>query len=327
MKHFTRSRKALAGPLHLIIGIGLWFTIANAEARIDLSALERDGYGFIELKRPQPNVLTVLATIDGRKAKLVVDTGWSTEGITLQRDYAQRLHLPTEPVKRFGQAAGGKELSGVTKGRSEKVSIGNVEIHGVPLFFGNFGSFQKSEMELAVGNAGYLGSGFLRTCAGIIDLHNLRLYLRPPGTGRRAMIGQALKAAGLAEVPFGITPNNICFVDVEINGAPGKMILDTGDYLAEADSRFASQMKVAAYNTNTGSIDAAGARERTHLAHLHSFKIGGVNVRAPDLRLGTFVAYSETHGKLIGALGIDILVRNGAIIDFGQQKLYFYPLQ
>jgi hypothetical protein len=326
MNHPILSHKGLAAPSHLIIGTVLWFAIANAEARIDLSPLERDGYGFTELKRPQPNVLTVLATIDGRRANLVVDTGWSAEGITLERDYAQRLHLATEPVKRFGQAAGGKELSGVTKGRSEKVSIGNVEIHGVPLFFGNFGSFQKSEMEIAVGNAGYLGAGFLRACSGIVDLHNLRLYLRPPGTGHRAMIGAALKEAGLAEVPFAITQNNVCIVEVEINGAPGKMILDTGDYLAEADSRFASQMKVAAYNTNTGSIDAAGVQERTHLAHLRSFKIGGVNVRAPDLRLGTFAAYSATGGKLIGALGMDILGRNGAIIDLGQQKLYFYPL-
>jgi len=51
-----------------------------------------------------------------------------------------------------------------------------------------------------------------------------------------------------------------------------------------------------------------------------------VSLRAPDVRLEEFPVYTETRGKLIGFLGMDILGPNGTIIDYGQLKLYFYPL-
>ena len=50
------------------------------------------------------------------------------------------------------------------------------------------------------------------------------------------------------------------------------------------------------------------------------------NLRAPDVRLEQFPLYSQTRGKVIGLLGIDILGPNGTIIDFGNLKLYCYPL-
>ena len=49
-------------------------------------------------------------------------------------------------------------------------------------------------------------------------------------------------------------------------------------------------------------------------------------MRAPDLLIGRFVFYDRTRGRVIGLLGMDILGKNGSIIDFGQKKLYFYPL-
>jgi len=62
----------------------------------------------------------------------------------------------------------------------------------------------------------------------------------------------------------------------------------------------------------------------TKLVNLSSFKIAGVPAHSPDLRLDQFAFYASTRGKVIGVLGMDILGPNGTIIDFGQQKLYFY---
>ena len=44
------------------------FVTSLAEARIDLSILQQQGYGMVELKRPQPNTLTVEAKINGQSA-------------------------------------------------------------------------------------------------------------------------------------------------------------------------------------------------------------------------------------------------------------------
>jgi predicted aspartyl protease len=279
---------------------------------------------MVELQRPEPNVLTVSATINGRKARLIVDSGWSDEGITVDSDFAQVLHSPVQ-AKQPGRSASGRAMGGFRKGVADTVAMGNVQMRQVPIIFGTIGTLQHSYTHRNLNADGFIGSGFLSTCSGIIDLHNLRLYLRPPGTGRRAVIGQAMKAQGLAEVPFTILKTH-CLVAVEINGAPGVMVVDTGCTLAGVDERFVPQMKTQARASRAMSVDAAGVEGRTKLTNLRSFRIAGVNVRAPDLRIGKFAFYDSSHGKLIGLLGMDILGPNGTIIDFGQKKLYFYPL-
>ena len=278
---------------------------------------------MVELQRPEPNTLTVSATINGRKARLIVDTGWSDEGITVDGDFGKVLHSPVQAVNRFGQSASGRAMVGFKKGVADTVSMGNVQIRQVPIIFGTIGALQHSYNRRNVNADGFIGSGFLNTCSGIIDLHNLRLYLRPPGTGRRAVIGRALKAAGLAEVPFTIMGNH-CLVAVEINGARGIMFVDTGATFAEVDERFSPQMKKRMSRATL--IDAAGVETGSKLTNLGSFRIAGVSVRAPDLRIGRFGFYDGSRGKVIGLLGMDILGPNGTIIDFGQKKLYFYPL-
>ena len=320
MRHLGKGIARLLFP-----GLAICLFAAPASARVSLEALRRDGYGMVELKRPDPNVLTVEATINGRKARLIVDTGWSGEGITVDGDFGKVLHSPVQGIKDLGRAASGRALGGFNKGVADTVLMGNVLMRRVPIFFGTIGSLQHSYTHRNMNADGFVGSGFLSTCSGIIDLHNLRLYLRPPGTGRRAVIGPAMKAQGLAEVPFTIIKTN-CLVGVQINGAPGVMFLDTGATLAGVDERFVPQMKAKAYAARATSVDAAGVESATKLTRLQSFRIAGVNVRAPDLRIGRFGFYDGTHGKVIGLLGMDILGTNGTIIDFGQKKLYFYPL-
>ena len=72
---------------------------------------------------------------------------------------------------------------------------------------------------------------------------------------------------------------------MEINGAPGVMFVDTGAMLAGVDERFVPQMNTKAYAARAMSFDASGAEARTKLTNLHSFRIAGVSVRAPDLRI------------------------------------------
>lgn len=279
---------------------------------------------MVPIKRPQPNTLAVDATINGKKLRLNLDTGWGDEGITVDQTYAASMRIPTEPVKDFGRSATGKALTGVTRGRAEQVLLGNVQMAGVPMFFAPLQSLRHETTRRRTGINGFLGAGFLQTCSAIIDLHNLRLYLRPPGTGRRVVIGPGLKAAGLAEVPFAIR-NHTAYIEVEVNGAAGHMIIDTGATLAGVDTRFVPKMKTAEFNSRAGVIDAAGVISRTKFAKLRSFKMGGVPARAPDVRLATFGFYGSSGGQLIGLLGMDILGPNGAVIDFGQRKMYFYP--
>jgi hypothetical protein len=295
----------------------------QAEAQnISLEVLRNDGYGVVPLKRPRPNVLSVAATVNDRKLRLIVDTGWSADGITLEKGFMRTLGLPGELIKDSGTTASGAKISGIKTARAERVKMGNVELAQVPVYFAYMAGL-RAQSARALGADGFVGAGFLRTCSAIIDLQNLRLYLRPPGHGRKVMLGAALRGVGLAEAPFIQSAKNTCAVEVEINGVPGVMILDTGAYHACVDPRLEPRLKTNSYRSRALGLDAAGVSTETRVSQLRSFKIGGSSIKAPDLRIQKFGFYDETKGKIIGLLGMDILGRNGTLIDFGEHKLYF----
>jgi hypothetical protein len=258
---------------------------------------------------------------------LIIDTGWSGDGITIQSDYRNSAPAAAQEVKTFGETASGATLTNFKKSVANKVSLGNVQIAQVPIYSGNFKGLQDETTRRRIGADGILGAGFLRTCSAIVDLHNLRLYLRPPGVGRRVMLGPALQASGLAEVSFNQTSSHVCLVDVEVNDVSGTMILDTGAYFAGIDTRLIPKLNAAAFNSRVGVKDAAGVLSRTKIVRLSSFKIGGVSARAPDLRASRLGFYGSSGGKVMGLLGMDVLGQNGTIIDFAQHKLYFYAVQ
>jgi hypothetical protein len=148
------------------------------------------------------------------------------------------------------------------------------------------------------------------------------MYLRPPRKGRLARLGPALKAMGLAEISFTKSPHGHCIVDVEVNGARGKMVIDTGATFTALDGRFASQVQIKGREAALLMVDAAGALGIPRVGRMTSLRVGGVPIRAPDLAIGAFGFYSESGGQLIGVLGMDVLGQNWGIIDFGNRKLY-----
>ncbi|HSH40413.1 MAG TPA: hypothetical protein VK993_16695 [Chthoniobacterales bacterium] len=153
-----------------------------------------------------------------------------------------------------------------------------------------------------------------------------------------------MTASGLAEVALAESDAPDFVVPVQVNGFGGRMVVDTGSYHAAVDSRLSSRINARPFVTRAGHarpqstdefervtrIDARSREvsalvQNAPMTPLQSFQIGGVPVRAPDIRLRTFDFYSEAAPKAIGALGVDILGANGAIIDFGARKLYVVP--
>jgi hypothetical protein len=152
------------------------------------------------------------------------------------------------------------------------------------------------------------------------------------------VLGGALKAAGMAEIAFDQTAQQEPVVDGEVNQFPGRMLIATGAYHAAVDLRVSSAIKARPFVTRAGHTrtdefehvtrmdrrraEVAPLVDKAPMTPVNSFKIGGVPVRAPDIRLRNLEVYSRTSGRVLGELGVDILGSNGAIIDFAQRKLY-----
>jgi hypothetical protein len=280
--------------------------------RVSLEALQRDGYGVVTVQRPRPNVLVVNGDVGGRRMRLLVNTSWTGEG-----------------VGAFDNAAAGTAAD---------VRLGNVQLARVPVSAGAPPPDWTPELRRATGATGVIGAAFLRNTSAIIDTQNLQLYLRPPGRGRRAVLGPAMAGAGLAQAAFEMSSRQP-LIDVQVNGVSGRMVVDTGAFHAAVDRRLTRKIGARPIVTRAGHRrpqtqdefeqltrvdrthrEVAGLVENTPMTPLRSFTIGGVPVRAPDIRLRDQPA-GAPH---IGSLGMDILGSNGAIIDFAGQQLYFF---
>jgi predicted aspartyl protease len=293
--------------------------ITQARSPFNLDVVQRDGYGVVLMKHPSPNELLIRATINEQPVTLILDTGWSApgNGLALDRDLARALKLETKSVEPGRTWTGAKIGTSVAMGRS--IAMGNVRITDVPLSFGDLAGLRTAvligDTMRSTGARGLISNGFLRATSAIIDLPNLKLYLRPPGTGRRALLGPALK--DMAEAPLGRAGQHFV-VDAEVNGVATKMVVDTGAYLTMLNSNFAMRAK-ANLNTRGRSLDATGVAKDAWLAGVRSFKIGGVPVYAGQISVTDTVLGSS---EIAGLIGMDLLGQNWGIIDCGGEKLY-----
>ncbi len=284
--------------------------VAAARSPISLDVLRRDGYGSVELIKGGQNRLYVPAEINGEKIKLLLDTGLGADGITVGMD-PSAFHIVPDKGVGLGVSASGTRIP-TRHGMAQSVVMGNVRILGAPIHFGRFSDF------------GFVGHGFLKKNSAIIDLTNLRLYLRPPGKGRRVDLSPALTAMGMAKAPFFDAGHGTVALNVEVNGLPAQMALDTGAQISVLDVRFAKLAATKGWGRqNVFQVDAAGVQSHADFAGTKTFKIDGVPIRTPTVFLSRFAGYDITHGKMVGVLGLDVIGLNWGIIDVAQQKFYF----
>ncbi|PZR79377.1 MAG: hypothetical protein DLM52_01175 [Chthoniobacterales bacterium] len=283
---------------------------AKPRSPISLDVLQRDGYGSVGLINGGENRVYIPAEINGKKIRLLLDTGWGSDGITIGLNPSE-LHVVPEKGVHLAMSASGARLP-MGHGTAQSVLMGNVQIQQAPIYFGRISEF------------GVVGHGFLKKNNAIIDLTNLRLYLRSPGKGRRVNLGPALAAMGLAKAPFADAPHGTFVLNVEVNGVPTQMALDTGAQITVLDTRFAKVASARGWGRrNLYQLDAAGIRSAADFAGTKTFKIEGVPIRTPTVSLSRFAGYDITHGKMVGVLGLDVIGLNWGIIDVAQQQFYF----
>ena len=83
---------------------------AATRSPISLDVLQRDGYGSVELVKDGQNKLYVPTEINGRKIRLLLDTGWGTEGITVRINPSE-LHVVLDKGVEMARTVSGAPTS------------------------------------------------------------------------------------------------------------------------------------------------------------------------------------------------------------------------
>ena len=163
------------------------------------------------------NFLLVRATLDGKPATLLVDTGAETS--TLTPHAVALLHLRRDP-------AHGRTIAGVAGTvRADIVRLRDLALAGVVV---------ARALDVAIGDlpsldgldppvAGLLGADVLARFEVDLDLPAARMALYAPGG-----CAGYLPWPGAAAVPLQKTRSGLAFLDAEVDGSRVRALLDTG---------------------------------------------------------------------------------------------------
>jgi predicted aspartyl protease len=117
------------------------------------------------------------------------------------------------------------------------------------------------------------------------------------------------------------------YVNAAINGAPAKLMLDTGAFATLLHRSFVRNMRIPMRETPYSSA-AVNLRQRgVNIARIKKLSVGSVDI------LGKEVGVIDLEGLIrggllqgsppvVGLLGGEILSRHHGIIDFGTRTLY-----
>ncbi len=124
--------------------------------------------------------------------------------------------------------------------------------------------------------------------------------------------------------------SGVFFVPVSFEDMKGLFLIDTGIEFTLIDS---TRVKKSITQINTyghGLIDATGKRKDIDSISVEKFQIGDfiagnkVEVGFMELNHTEYIDSTNKRIPVLGNIGWEILIKNNAVIDFGNRKLYLH---
>ena len=299
--------------------------------------LKRLGYEPIKFTSNERHLPLIEGEIGaGRKLRFAVDTGW---GFT-RLDTASAAGLKT--LGELGVVLEDKFLGPLT---NPAIVLIDKLVLGQAQFLNQPARAEKLEMDFVrVSFDAILGCDFFFRNSCLVDCGAQRLYVRGvrPSRDESRALAETLQRSGFIEVP--LRTRLSLTVEAKINGQPVRLIVDTGSPFTELDE---SQFKSLGLSTVKQSTPPAGSSipkevggrvvgmgrigaHKLRVTTVKSLQIGAKTWQDIHLGVVNLKAWHPQHPGTgledeTGFLGRDLLVGQGALIDFASRKLWFRP--
>jgi predicted aspartyl protease len=278
----------------------------------------------LPLERSQQNHLLVRAFINGRPALLGVDTGAPVSALALhRRDYFKLRPIPVKS-KLPAQVQINGSFNSV--GIARRLQLGALNLIDEPMVLIDLSSSNRAAKALNEEPIdGILGADILFPTSAIVDCQTQKLVLKMNPDLPGSVPGY--DTHGFHRVPLHVSRNYNLYVDGKINGAPAKLMVDTGAFATLMHRGFMRSMSIPMRKTRYNSA-GVNLRERgLQLATINRLSIGKIHFLKKEV--GVMDLEGLIHGGLLaakppvaGLLGSEILQHHHGIIDFGTLTLY-----
>lgn len=279
-------------------------------------------YISLPLRVGSQNELMLSASINGKRAWLVVDTGAPLTCI----DQSRAAHFGLAP---FNGRNGGPTVlvNGVERSVSvvNSLQLGGVAIMGAPVVLVDLKSVSSKVSRSKIREDGVLGLDLLFALSGVLDCSERRLYLKT-NLEKKPLPSSAFRAKGWTEVPMRLV-NGHLVVRGRVEGQRVKLVTDTGSPVSVLDRAFCEQRGI---ETSRPVMAAHGLNfqdDSTAVAGIERFSVGRYEAGAVPVAVFDLAGLFNNSGverkrQPDGLLGSRTLLKHGAIIDSANRKLY-----
>jgi predicted aspartyl protease len=281
-------------------------------------------YEALPLMRSRQNHLLVRAVINGRQAWLGVDSGAPVSAIALHR----REHFRLTGIPSSSKLPARLQINGGFNNVAivHNFALGNLNLVDEPVVTVNLRSSTRAARLLEEQEIdGILGADILFPTKAVLDCQRqllvLKMYPELPGHA------PGFDYHGFSAVPIQVSDGFNLYVNAAINGAPAKLMVDTGAFATLLHRSFVRRMRIPMRQTPYSSA-AVNLRQRgVNIARIRKLSVGSVDIVGKEV--GVIDLEGLIRGGLLqgsppvaGLLGGEILKRHHGIIDFGTRTLY-----
>ena len=267
------------------------------------------------------NKMLMDVLVNGRKARFAIDTGASFS--VFNEDRARAFGIaPVSSNSVYG------EFTNVNR---ETHRIGYIKnLRAGAMDFGNgpmvlFGQSQLGGPSQASGVKvdGIIGADILTRYKAVINCLTKTIYFK---TDSGAHLLRFAQSQHFTRVPLREEVSRNFTVPATVNGHACRLLVDTGGSNTVFSREKAREFGLAFKRTNMSVSFADGIDRRISMAEFKNLKIGEFRVPAQKLASVTLPDFAVDHGgdvRIAGIIGMELLVLNRGIIDFGSMNLFF----
>jgi predicted aspartyl protease len=270
------------------------------------------------------NHLIVRAFINGKSALLGVDTGAPVSAIAVSR----HRHYGLDSISATSKLPPKLMINGAwdAVGIAKSFRIGALNLVDEPMVTIDLGPESRSgrlggEQEID----GILGADILFPTRAVLDCQRRLLILNLEPQSETLTPGVDYR--GLRSVPIHVSEGYNLYVDGAINGAPARLMVDTGAFTTLLHRSFVRSMKIPLRDTPFTSAAVNLKLHDVQIARIRRLSVGSVDIVGHNVGvvdLGELIHGGLLAGKrpVAGLLGSELLQRHHGIIDFGTRRLY-----
>ncbi len=281
----------------------------------------------LPLIRSRQNHLLVRAFINGKPALLGVDSGAPISAIALKRR-KRRPHFGLTGIPGSSTLPARLQINGAFNNvaiahnfRLGALNLVDEPVVVVDLSGSGRASRLLSEQELD----GILGADILFPTGAVLDCQTQMLILKldPESSGKTP----GMQYRGFRSMPIRVSETYNLYVDAAINGAPARLMVDTGAFATLLNRGFVRRLHVPLQETPFSSSAVNLKQRGVQIARIKRLSVGSVDIIGKDI--GVVDLEGLIHSDLLrgsqpvaGLLGAEILRSHHGIIDFGTRTLY-----